>query len=261
MTVNKKMNILVADDKVMNQKVLSLMLKSLGHTCDLAFNGKEAVELYEDDKYDLIILDVMMPVMDGIEASLKIKDKAKNLPPMIALTADNYFHQSGNFCKSAFIDVIFKPLARENLNMKIQEYAGTRKTFEEEPDKDIVSDIKDQSLFKEEVLRNIYQQSEGDYGIVDEIVRGFIQDARQSYKDIIVAIEKEDPGELKGIIHSLKGLSGTIGANRIQFACISIEHAAREKNNEMMQAILILLEKVIDDSEIFLNDFRSNLTL
>ncbi|MFW6328239.1 MAG: Hpt domain-containing protein, partial [Bacteroidota bacterium] len=79
--------------------------------------------------------------------------------------------------------------------------------------------------------------------------------------DIIVAIEKEDPGELKGIIHSLKGLSGTIGANRIQFACISIEHAAREKNNEMMQAILILLEKVIDDSEIFLNDFRSNLTL
>ncbi len=76
-------SILLVDDKKVNQMVVSLMLKHHGHNVDTAGNGQEAIEKYESGKYDIILMDIQMPVMDGVEATKKLKQKYKKIAPCI----------------------------------------------------------------------------------------------------------------------------------------------------------------------------------
>jgi len=86
--IEKELNILVAEDNLINQKVAQTILKSLGYEVDIAGNGKEAVKMSEDKKYDIIFMDLIMPVMDGYEASRKIISEDKDVK-IVALTADS----------------------------------------------------------------------------------------------------------------------------------------------------------------------------
>ena len=71
--------ILLVEDNILNQKLIFLNLKNLGFVIDVANNGKEALEKVMENGYDLILMDLMMPVMDGLEASLKIREwESKN---------------------------------------------------------------------------------------------------------------------------------------------------------------------------------------
>jgi CheY-like chemotaxis protein len=70
--------ILLVEDNILNQKLIFLNLKNLGFVIDVANNGKEALEKVKENSYDLILMDLMMPVMDGLEASLKIREWESN---------------------------------------------------------------------------------------------------------------------------------------------------------------------------------------
>ena len=82
--------ILVVEDNHTNQRLIQLVLKKLGHSCDLAVNGKEGVDMFMINKYDLILMDLHMPVMDGFEATSVIRNSGHENAhiPIIALTAD-----------------------------------------------------------------------------------------------------------------------------------------------------------------------------
>lgn len=91
----KKLKILLADDSVVNQKVATSALQIMGHECDVAENGREAIEKWEQGRYDLVLMDIHMPGMDGFEATGTIraleseKQTADSVPgvPVIAMTA------------------------------------------------------------------------------------------------------------------------------------------------------------------------------
>ncbi len=84
------LNILFAEDKDVNQKVISLLLTSMGHMVTIANNGKQALNIYKPDKFDLILMDIQMPVMDGITATKKLKEKFEHLPPIVGLSANAF---------------------------------------------------------------------------------------------------------------------------------------------------------------------------
>lgn len=84
---NGKLRILFADDKQVNQKVISLILKSMGHEVTIACNGEEAINLFQPGKFDLILMDIQMPVMDGITATQKLKKEYNDIPPIVGLSA------------------------------------------------------------------------------------------------------------------------------------------------------------------------------
>jgi CheY-like chemotaxis protein len=80
---------LVVDDNKINQLVIGNKLKSLNQTVIFADNGKEAVAKFAQEEFDVVLMDLMMPVMDGFEATLRIKETAKGQKtPIIAVTAD-----------------------------------------------------------------------------------------------------------------------------------------------------------------------------
>jgi len=121
----KKANILIVDDIFSNQLLLSAMIDALGHECSMASNGKKAIEKLEDDDFDIIFMDIEMPVMNGIETTQYIR---KNLPepkrsmPIIALTAHNT-HEFAEFTDDAgFTEVVSKPYTAEKFNALMDKY-------------------------------------------------------------------------------------------------------------------------------------------
>jgi signal transduction histidine kinase/DNA-binding response OmpR family regulator len=110
------LKILLAEDNPVNQKVALLMLSRLGYEADLATNGLEAVDAVDKARYDLILMDVQMPIMDGIEASQKIREKCgAEAPYIVALTADALEGQRERLLTLGFHDYLSKPLSPETL--------------------------------------------------------------------------------------------------------------------------------------------------
>jgi CheY-like chemotaxis protein len=111
-------SILVVDDVEVNRKVASLMLKKLGYQADIATNGVEAIEALEQKPYDIVLMDIQMPEMDGIEATKIIRERWHNSPKIIAVTA---FANYRELCFEAGADdFIPKPLNMRDLRESIE---------------------------------------------------------------------------------------------------------------------------------------------
>ncbi len=87
MTIRSTLNILIAEDNPVNQKVAQLMLQRLGHRTDLAANGQEVLRALENQSCDLVLMDIQMPKMDGIEATKHIRSRWQQGPKIIAITS------------------------------------------------------------------------------------------------------------------------------------------------------------------------------
>ncbi|HIB36037.1 ATP-binding protein [Mesonia sp.] len=113
---NKK--VLVVEDNKLNQKITCKILEKKNLFCDIANNGKEAVELATKNKYDIILMDIHMPIMDGIEATKTIRHNEDDTP-IIALTAVSISEELKDFLKYGFNDIIPKPYKTELFYEKI----------------------------------------------------------------------------------------------------------------------------------------------
>ncbi len=117
---------LIVEDNLINQKVIEKLLSKLNITCDLAINGKEGVDLFKKNNYDLILMDINMPIMDGIEATRLIKSLEKytlHTPPIIAVTAATSEKEETSFITNNGLDEFLgKPIDFDTLKTIIKKY-------------------------------------------------------------------------------------------------------------------------------------------
>jgi PAS domain S-box-containing protein len=109
---DKPLRILLAEDKLVNQKVITLILKSMGHTVEVAGNGKQAIEQFEPGRFDLILMDIQMPVMDGIAAAKMLKQTFTNLPPIVGLSANAFEGDREKYMDQGMDDYLTKPIKK-----------------------------------------------------------------------------------------------------------------------------------------------------
>ena len=115
---SSKLKILLAEDNIINQKVVSIMLKKIGHLVTIAEDGRKTLQLYEKEPFDLILMDIQMPVMDGEEATLKIRyleEKSKTHIPIIALTANAMKGDQERYLNLGMDGYVAKPIKKEVL--------------------------------------------------------------------------------------------------------------------------------------------------
>ncbi|SDE18539.1 His Kinase A (phospho-acceptor) domain-containing protein [Mucilaginibacter pineti] len=126
----KNKHVLLADDNQLNVLLASTILKKWSITCHKAYNGQEALALFNANNYDLVLTDILMPVMGGLELTANIR-KNKNMlraeTPIIALTANVLKEDRDNYMRSGVNDIVLKPFAELNL---IEKIAGVLKTKE-----------------------------------------------------------------------------------------------------------------------------------
>jgi len=117
----KALNILFAEDQRVNQMVISLMMKELGHTCTTVKNGKEAIKFYPTQKFDLILMDIKMPVMDGYKTTQKIRKISADIPILVqtAYTINEAAKKTEN---TGINEIISKPLKSNQFIQIIAKY-------------------------------------------------------------------------------------------------------------------------------------------
>ena len=118
--MNNKLSILLVEDNVLNQRIVMFSLKKYKHEVDIANNGAEALDKFKIANYDVILMDIMMPVMDGLEATLRIRDyekknKLKPQTPIIALTANTMDNDREKCLSFGMNEFMSKPFEMEKL--------------------------------------------------------------------------------------------------------------------------------------------------
>lgn len=122
---NQKMRVLLADDVRENRMVAELYLRSMGLDCDIATNGQEVVDKYRLGQYDLVLMDIQMPIKDGVEAMKEIREFQKNrslIVPIIALTAFASKADNDRFMKEGFDSYLTKPLLKKTFEEALRPY-------------------------------------------------------------------------------------------------------------------------------------------
>ncbi len=122
-------HILVVEDNLINQKVSLAFLSKWGATTKIANNGKEAIDIVKKEKFDLILMDLQMPVMNGVEATKAIRNFGSTYSdlPIIALTASAVLEVRQNAMEAGLDDFVTKPFKPENLNQVIRKHLALRK--------------------------------------------------------------------------------------------------------------------------------------
>lgn len=116
---NRDIKVLLAEDNKINQRIMTLTFKQMGVKCDIASNGKEALEMHQKNLYHLILMDMQMPLMDGLEASRLIRDFEKETNQtkrvyIVALTGNDILDKEEECLEAGMDDFMEKPL-QENL--------------------------------------------------------------------------------------------------------------------------------------------------
>lgn len=116
------MNILLVEDKLVNQKVATLILKKMGCQTEIAANGLEGLDKAKKNKYDAILMDIQMPVMDGITAVKELRKWRKKLPPIIGLSAEAMEGDAQKYMDEGMDDYITKPIVPQVLYEKLLKF-------------------------------------------------------------------------------------------------------------------------------------------
>lgn len=199
--------ILVAEDNLVNQRLAGKLLERIGYTYDVVANGLEAVEAVAANAYRLVLMDCMMPEMDGYQATRELRHKGFKLP-IVAMTANALPGARETCIGSGMDDYITKPIEPQRLETVLKRW------FLPVLDTDGLSDIRSLVGDQEENL--------------EEIFRVFIADARKSLVEISNAIQDGDIKALSRLAHKLKSASGYLGARALQQRCVDIEQAAAD---------------------------------
>ncbi len=124
--MGERLNILLVEDNLLNQRIVTFSLKRFNHEVVIANNGVEALEHFRSRKFDVILMDIMMPVMDGLEATVKIREMENSLntekrTPIIALTANTMDNDREKCLSYGMDEFMAKPFDIEKLNSIFEE--------------------------------------------------------------------------------------------------------------------------------------------
>jgi len=118
----KGIKVLVAEDNPLNQKFIGIFLDNLGCIIDLVNDGNEAIKMIQENKYDICLMDLQMPVMDGITATKAIRESGNNVLPIIAITASTMAEDGKKALSSGMNDYLLKPIDTKSLKEKIYKW-------------------------------------------------------------------------------------------------------------------------------------------
>lgn len=233
------LKILLVEDNAVNQKVASRLIEKLGYRTDLASNGIEAVEAVQTFDYDLVFMDLLMPEMDGLEATKHIQelDSNKIKPKIIAMTANSMLGDRELCIDAGMDDYINKPIRIDELETALEKWLVI---ISEEKEQHLV-DFKDNKIETEVIketditfLNDIKNQEDLDFFV--DLLDIYLKDLPVIIDEITVAVEKDNFNKLKFYTHKLKGSTLTLGIDSISAYCHDLEKAA---DNEMIDEYII----------------------
>ncbi len=214
------LRILLAEDNAMNQKVALRLLERLGYRADVATNGLEALAALQRQPYDVVLMDVQMPELDGLDATRRICEQwpPETRPHIIAMTA-NALPEDREACFAAGMnDYVAKPIRAEELASALKRAKPLRNG-------DAASDRVEYVSLDDGALRNLRDLGGDDF--LGEVIDAFLADAPELVATIRRSLGDESVEELRRAAHTLKSNGATLGAEDFAELCRTLEQRAR----------------------------------
>lgn len=265
----KEAKILLVEDNQMNQELAVSLLNSVGLTAMIANNGKEALDMLKKDAFDMVLMDIQMPIMDGLTATKEIRareDEYFKKVPILAMSA-RAFQKDTEECLEAGMNAhIVKPI---DPTVLYEEMAKFLPVAAETPhasnghDSDLSQDDKNFILYFQKVRDfdaelGLYHAN-NNRNMFLKILQGFVRDYGGKSFNLRSLIEEFHYEEATRIVHTIKGLCGTIGSTHVQNLAASLEAELEQKqcNFGNYNVFEEKLHALIEDLQIVLTDIAS----
>jgi PAS domain S-box-containing protein len=221
------LRLLVAEDNAVNRQLALALLAKLGHDADFVENGREALDALERSTYDVVLMDVQMPELDGLEATREIRQRfgPTGGPTIIAMTANAMEGDREECLAAGMDDYLSKPIRPEELSRALARCRPARA---------------DDALDDAALGKLVSSLGGGDEGreAVRELVEMFLDDAAAQMATLHGAVERGDAEAARRTAHTLKASGATFGARPFAELCRELEALAREGRLDAAAALL-----------------------
>ena len=247
-TIRAQFDILLAEDNLINQKVLLKILQTSGYKACSVGNGAEAVTSVQKGKYDLILMDIQMPEVDGFSATAQIRDfnDYKKDTPIIALTAHALMGDREKCLAAGMNEYIPKPIIAKDLIEMMDKLLDVHNV--KLPEKETVKEEAkmDSSIFDFDRLKKI---SADDADFEKDLVSSYIEDIEQKSKQLDDYLSAGDVESMVKLAHTIKGASYSIGAQKVGDEAFGIEISGKSNDlvsiEERLPQFKIALEETL----------------
>jgi diguanylate cyclase (GGDEF)-like protein len=260
------LRVLVVEDNRTNQQVAKGMLQRLKCTADITTSGEEALDMFATGKYDLILMDVQMPGMDGYQATRAIRGKETpgTHTPIVAMTANSSSDDIEKALEAGMDDFLAKPFRLDTLRNRLHRWTGPNKdkagatvqraTGKEKPAPErkkeqarsaedglkVINLDSDNSVIDKKVFYELYQNAGPGFS---EMLKVYMEDQPMYFRQIEQAIQQSDRVLLQRCAHTLKGSSRNFGATTFSALCLDLEKAAPLEDFQELKKRVKSLEK------------------
>jgi PAS domain S-box-containing protein len=252
----QSIKMLLAEDNQINQKIVVRTLGKAGYNIDVVQNGREAVEAAVRNEYDIIFMDVQMPVMDGYEATRAIRSKEglSKHTPIIAMTAHAMEGDRERCLQAGMDDYISKPIDWQEMFKLIKKWGKLRieaslSPAMSKPEKKGFAEAK-----KDETpidMKNAMQRFNNDKEFFKEMLREFLNYIPEQVLKLEEASMAGNLSEVQKTAHSIKGAAGNLSAVKVYETSIEIEKKAKNGYMPQIPSLIEELKSEIEDLKLF----------
>jgi len=255
----RSIRILLAEDNTTNRIVALKLLEKLGYRADAVANGLEALKALETIPYDLVLMDVQMPEMDGFEATRKVRGPQSSVLnpeiPIVAMTAHAMKDDREECLEAGMNDYVSKPVNPQELADALErqlrdvarrsETAGPPQDEEAQPQaRDQAGTRRDTPAFDESIL---LERLDGDRDFVRSVLEVFVDDAPKQLELLKEALEAGDADAVRRQGHRLKGAAGNVGAPALEELSLEAENAGRAGDLETAALVARTMEHALEE--------------
>jgi len=234
------LKILVAEDNPMNQEVARSILLKRGHSVTMANNGREAVEFFKEQRFDIILMDIQMPEMDGFEATALIRETEKAIGghiSIIAVTA-NAMKEDEERCLAAGMDgYVSKPLRMAELITTVERFSYSAQKTSSPPA------VEEKLIHTKEQL---IEEMDGDEELVKTVAKLCLDNLPEHLRQVHEAVTNKDTKLLEYAAHTIKGSAKQFGANRAANVAYQLEQKGRNRDLSSTENLAAVLDHEIE---------------
>ena len=264
----RRLRVLLAEDNVVNQRVAGLLLERLGYRADVVSNGAEALEALAERPYDVVLMDVQMPVMDGLEATRRLRADlpADRQPRVVALTANAMTEDRERCMAAGMDDYLAKPVRREELAAALSRVAGAdgvATTLE------VQSPVTDRPVGPEDtrsaggeavdptVLLSLTSRLGDRAGpVLGRLLDSWESESTRRLRELDDAVVAGDAEAAARAVHALRGGSASMGAVQLAEACGAVEHDVRAGQQVDLPAVADEIRRAVEQARTALAALR-----
>ena len=247
----QRAKILLVEDSLTNQLVTKGFLTKLGATADLAHNGLEALEMVTQNEYDIVLMDLQMPIMDGFDATRKIRALIDSETlPIVAMTGAVTELDKEKTSEAGMNDHISKPINLQELSNTLHKWIHIKDDRSASLTHNAITETKELSIegISQERLTEFK-----DIGFSNQEVEEILIEFLKKYKDtknvVQNYLENNQVDDLLLLTHTLRGSSGNIGATELQEALKKLEDELKDGRSDDIQEVVKILDKLVKNIE------------